>query len=152
MKTAYADDRYAMGEEEYNWALKNNFKIEKTAAQLFDEAWPIVQATQTQMIELAQKIGAQRNWKLPADGPAAVRAVFDELSKDYPKSDEEMIAWYREPAFRLVDYARKTGLFDVPADYKLEVVQTPPPLERRSTARRTTRRRHSRTAASDAFT
>ena len=30
---------------------------------------------------------------------------------------------------RLVDYARKTGVFDVPADYKLEVVQTPPPLE-----------------------
>jgi uncharacterized protein (DUF885 family) len=28
----------------------------------------------------------------------------------------------------LVDYARKTGVFDVPADYKLEVVETPPPL------------------------
>ena len=39
--------------------------------------------------------GKQRNWKLPADGRAAVRAVFDELSKDYPKSDEEMIGWYK---------------------------------------------------------
>ncbi len=57
VKAAFADDRYAMGEEEYNWAIKNNFKIEKTAAQLFDEAWPIVQATQTQMIDLAKKIG-----------------------------------------------------------------------------------------------
>jgi hypothetical protein len=57
-----------------------------------------------------------------------VRAVFDELSKDYPKSDAEMISWYRDTAFRLVDYARKTGIFDVPADYKLEVVETPPPL------------------------
>src|SRR4029078_12549243 len=75
------------------------------------------------------KIGAQHNWKLPADGPAAVRAVFDELSKDYPKSDDEMISWYRDTPFRLVEYARKTGIFDVPADYKLEVVQTPPPLE-----------------------
>jgi uncharacterized protein (DUF885 family) len=129
VKAEYADDRYAMGEEEYNWAIKNNFKIEKTAAQLFDEAWPIVQATQAQMIDLAKKIGAQHNWKLPADGPAAVRAVFDELSKDYPKSDDEMIAWYRDTGVRLVDYARKTGIFDVPADYKLEVVQTPPPLE-----------------------
>jgi uncharacterized protein (DUF885 family) len=53
---------------------------------------------------------------------------LDELSKDYPKSDAEMIAWYRDAAFRLVDYARKTGIFDVPADYKLEVVETPPPL------------------------
>src|SRR5262249_16953605 len=129
VKAEFAADRYAMGEEEYNWALKNNFKIDKTAAQLYEEAWPIVQATQAQMIELARKIGTQHNWKLPADGPAAVRAVFDELSKDYPKSDEEMISWYRDSAFRLVEYARKTGIFDVPADYKLEVVQTPPPLE-----------------------
>ena len=129
VKPAYADDRYAMGEDEYNWAIKNNLKIDKTASQLFDESWPIVQATQAQMVELAKRIGGQHGWKLPEDGPSAVRAVFDELSKDYPKNDDEMISWYRESAFRLVDYARKTGFFDVPADYKLEVVQTPPPLE-----------------------
>jgi uncharacterized protein (DUF885 family) len=118
-----------MGEEEYNWALKNNFRVDKTAAPLFDEAWPIVQATQAQMVDLAKKIGASHHWKLPDDGPAAVRAVFDELSKDYPKSDDEMIQWYRDTAFRLVDYGRKSGMFDVPADYKLDVVQTPPSLE-----------------------
>ena len=127
-KTEFAGDRFAMGEAEYNWALKNNFHIDKTAAQLYDEAWPIVEATQKQMIELAGEIGKSHGWPLPAEGPAAVRAVFDELSKDYPKSDAEMISWYRETAFRLVDYARKTGIFDVPADYKLEVVETPPPL------------------------
>jgi uncharacterized protein (DUF885 family) len=129
VKAAFAADRYAMGEDEYNWATRNNLRIDKPAAQLFDEAWPIVQATEAKMVDLARKIGADHGWKLPADGPTAVRAVFDELSKDYPKSDEEMIAWYRETAVRLVDYARKTGIFDVPADYKLEVVQTPPPLE-----------------------
>ena len=82
---------------EYNWALQNNFHLDKTAQQLFDEAWPIVEATQT----ADDRPGAtdrrsSRNWTLPADGPAAVRAVFDELSKDYPKSDDEMISWYRE--------------------------------------------------------
>jgi uncharacterized protein (DUF885 family) len=128
VKKEFAGDRFAMGEAEYNWALKNNFHIDKTAAQLYDEAWPIVEATQKQMIELAREIGKSHGWALPAEGPAAVRAVFDELSKDYPKSDAEMISWYRETAFRLVDYARKTGIFDVPADYKLEVVETPPPL------------------------
>jgi uncharacterized protein (DUF885 family) len=81
------------------------------------------------MIELARRIGADQTWTLPADGPAAVRAVFDQLSKDYPKNDDEMVAWYRDAAFRLVDYARKTGMFDVPADYKLDVVLTPPSLE-----------------------
>jgi uncharacterized protein (DUF885 family) len=55
--------------------------------------------------------------------------VFDQLSKDYPKSDAEMIGWYRDAAFRLVEYGRKTQLFDVPADYKLDVTETPPPLQ-----------------------
>jgi len=127
-KTQFAGDRFAMGEAEYDWALKNNFHIDKTASQLYEEAWPIVEATQKEMIDLAREIGKAHGWTLPAEGPAAVRAVFDELSKDYPKSDAEMVSWYRDAAFRLVDYARKTGIFDVPADYKLEVVETPPPL------------------------
>jgi uncharacterized protein (DUF885 family) len=125
-------DQFAVGESEYNWALENNFRLDKKAAQLFDESWPIVEDTRRQMVDLAQEVAAQRGWRVPpgdGDGPAAVRAVFDELSKDYPKSDAEMIAWYREAAFRLVEYGRKTGMFDVPADYKLDVVETPPPLQ-----------------------
>ncbi|HSB11261.1 MAG TPA: DUF885 domain-containing protein [Blastocatellia bacterium] len=128
IKPEFAGDRFAMGEAEYDWALKNNFRIDKTAAQLYEEAWPIVEATQKEMIDLAREIGKSHGWTLPTEGPAAVRAVFDELSKDYPKSDAEMVSWYRDAAFRLVDYARKTGIFDVPADYKLDVVETPPPL------------------------
>ncbi len=128
IKVDFRSDRYAMGEEEYNWAVKNNLRVNKTAAQLYEEAMPIVEATQKEMIDLARKIAEKRGLTLPAEGPAAVRAVFDELSKDYPKSDPEMVQWYNESAFKLVDYARKTGIFDVPADYKLEVVETPPPL------------------------
>jgi uncharacterized protein (DUF885 family) len=102
--------------------------VNKTAAQLYDEAWPIVEATQREMVDLARQIGAKHGWTLPENGNEAVRFVFDELGKDYPKTDAEMIDWYRDAAFRLVDYSRKTGIFDVPADYKLEVVETPPPL------------------------
>jgi uncharacterized protein (DUF885 family) len=128
-KSEFSGDRFAMGEEEYNWAVQNNFRIDKTAAALYEEAWPIVEDTRRRMIELARQIGTRHAWRLPSDGPAAVRAVFDELSKDYPKSDAEMVAWYSEAAFRLVEYGRKTGMFDVPADYRLEVVETPPPLQ-----------------------
>ncbi|MDQ3754914.1 MAG: DUF885 domain-containing protein [Acidobacteriota bacterium] len=128
VKAQYRADRYAMGEAEYNWAVKNNLRIDKNAAQLYEEAWPIVQATQKEMIDLAREIGEQRNLQLPADGNEVVRAVFDELGKDYPKSDAEMVKWYEEAARRLVEYGRKSGVFDVPADYKLEVVETPPPL------------------------
>jgi uncharacterized protein (DUF885 family) len=127
-KPEFGADRYALGEAEYNWALKNNLRLDKTAAQLYDESWPVVEKTRQEMIDLARQIGERRKVNLPPDGAPAVRAVFDELSKDYPKSDAEMINWYREASFRLVDYARKTGIFDVPADYKLEVVETPPPL------------------------
>jgi uncharacterized protein (DUF885 family) len=129
VKPAYAQDRFAMGEEEYNWALTNNFHVSQTAAELYDQAWPIVEKTRQSMVDLAREIGKRQGWLLPPDGSAQVRAVFDELSKDYPKSDTEMIAWYRDAAFRLVDYARKTGVFDVPADYKLDVTETPPPLQ-----------------------
>jgi uncharacterized protein (DUF885 family) len=128
IKSQFGGDRFLFGENEYNWALKNNLRVNKTAAQLYDEAWPIVEQTQRDMIAVAREIGTKHSWTLPQDGNEAVRYVFDQLGQDYPKSDAEMIDWYRDAAFRLVDYSRKTGLFDVPADYKLDVVETPPPL------------------------
>jgi uncharacterized protein (DUF885 family) len=128
LKPEFRGDRYAMGEDEYNWALRNNLRVEKSAAQLFDESWPVVQKSQGDMVKLAREIGAKRNLKLSDDDMQAVRDVMEELGKDYPKSDAEEVAWYREAAVRLVDYARKTGIFDVPAEYKLDVVETPPPL------------------------
>ena len=129
VKAAFAADRFAMGKQEYDWALQNNFHLDMTAEKLFTESWPIVEQTERQMTGLARQIGQQRGWPVPADGPAVVRAVFDQLSKDYPRSDVEMVSWYRDAAFRLVDFARKTGFFDVPAAYKLDVVETPPPLQ-----------------------
>lgn len=128
VKSQFRGDRFAMGEAEYNWALKNNLKISKSANELYEESWPVVEATRREMFKLAREIGKTHGWSLPEDDAAAVRAVFDQLSKDYPKSDDEMIEWYRLAALRLVDYARKTGIFDVPADYRLEVAVTPPPL------------------------
>jgi uncharacterized protein (DUF885 family) len=133
VKPPFSRDRFAMGEAEYDWALTNNFRIRETAAILFRESWPVVEQTRREMISLAQQIARTHGWAVGAGSPTAdegaiVRAVFAELSKDYPKSDVEMIGWYRDAAFRLVDYARRTGLFDLPADYRLEVVETPPPM------------------------
>ncbi len=127
-KPRFRADRYAFGEREYNWALRNNLRLRETAAQLFVESWPIVQKTRAEMFRLARRVGEKNGWRLPSDDPSAVRAVFDELSKDYPKSDAEMIEWYRQTCMRLVEYARRTGIFDVPADYRLDVFETPPPL------------------------
>ena len=129
LKAAFAADRFAMGEADYDWALRNNLKLDTTAARLYEEAMPIVERTRQQMVTVAREVGVARGLALSTDGSTAVRQVFDVLSKDYPKNDAEMIGWYRDAAFRLVDYARTTGLFDVPADYQLDVTETPPPLQ-----------------------
>jgi uncharacterized protein (DUF885 family) len=128
VKEQFRGDHFVMGEDEYDWALKNNLRVGETASQLFDESWPVVQATQGEMFKLAREIGQKHNLNLPPDDQQAVRAVMNELGKDYPKTDAEEVSWYKDAATRLVEYARKTGIFDVPADYKLDVVETPPPL------------------------
>jgi hypothetical protein len=113
------------------------------------------------MVALAKQIAASHEWKVAADGHDAVAIVFDKLSGEAPKTDAQMIQNYVDVGRRLVDYARRTGLFTVPDDYKLDVTVTPPgssrsrtttsstSLSRRrrcvrgSTARLTTRRRRS---------
>ena len=93
-----------MGEEEYNWALKNNFQLDKTAAQLFDEAWPIVQATQTQMIDLARKIGAAAQLEAAGRRPGRrarrLRRALEGLS-EVRRRDDLVVSRRRVPARRL---------------------------------------------------
>ena len=53
---------------------------------------------------------------------------MDHLSADAPTNDDELFRWYREAGERAVAYGREQRLFDVPLDYRLEVVPTPPVL------------------------
>jgi len=124
-------DRYAFGEREYDWALRNNLRVESTAALLFARSWPIVQKTRADLMAtarvVAEKNGLDLAWD-PAHREASTRAVFDLLSRDYPRSDEEMVRWYHDTALRLVQFARDNRMFEIPEDYRLEVVVTPPVL------------------------
>lgn len=128
LKPEFAADNFMAGEKEYDWALHNNLHVKTTAAKLFDSAWPVVERTRARMVKLARSIAASHGWRTPVDDNGTVRAVLDKLAQDYPKDDEEMVRWYKDTALRLVEYARKTGLFQVPDNYALEVVETPPPL------------------------
>jgi uncharacterized protein (DUF885 family) len=128
LKPEFRADHFVFGEAEYDWALHNNLRLETTAGDLFTQSWPVVTATRDQMVAVAQDIATQHKWKMPADGPAVVRMVFEKLSTDAPKTDAEMVEGYRKTGVELVDYARKTGLFTVPTDYRLDVTETPPPL------------------------
>jgi uncharacterized protein (DUF885 family) len=126
VKPTYRADRFVFGEAEYDWALHNNLRVTSTAAQLFTASWPVVEATRAQMTRLAEQIAAAHGW--PVAGGDLVHQVFAQLSQNAPRTDAEMVEGYRKTGQRLVAYARDTGLFDVPADYRLDVVVTPPPL------------------------
>jgi uncharacterized protein (DUF885 family) len=127
IKRAFLEDRFAAGEEAYDWALRNNLRLNTTAAELYEKSLPIVESTRAAMVELAQQIGVSHRWQIPA-GPGGVQVVLNKLSLDAPTSDSAMLEAYRTTGVRLVDYARRTGLFEVPADYRLDVVFAPPPL------------------------
>jgi uncharacterized protein (DUF885 family) len=128
LKAEYRADGYVFGAAEYDWALHNNLRVNTTAAELFSSSWPVVQATRAQMIALAQQIAATHKWPAPPAPEQIVRVVFEQMSQIAPRTDAEMAEGYRKTGQRLVAYARATGLFDVPADYKLDVTITPPPL------------------------
>jgi uncharacterized protein (DUF885 family) len=128
LKPQFRADRFALGETEYDWALHNNLHVDTTAAALYALSWPIVQATRAQMMLLARGIAQAHHWTLPAGADATVRMVFEHLQEVAPANDAAMLEAYRSTAARLVNYARTTHLFDVPAEYRLDVTATPAPL------------------------
>jgi uncharacterized protein (DUF885 family) len=129
LKSEYRADHFACGAVEYDWALHNNLRLDTTAGDLFSQSWPVVTNTRDKMIELARAIATSHGLKVSSDGLAVVRMVFAKLSLDAPTTDAEMVEGYRKTGEELVEYARKTGLFAVPADYRLDVTVTPPPLQ-----------------------
>lgn len=128
LKPAFRADHFAFGEAEYNWALRNNLRLTATAAELFSASWPVVTNTQAEMMTLAQQIAVAHRWPAGADGADTVRQVFAQLSQNAPHTDAEMVEGYRKTGQRLVAYGRDSGLFEVPADYRLDVTVTPSPL------------------------
>ena len=130
LRGEYRGDHFAAGESEYDWALRHNLHLTSTAAELYAEVWPVVEAARAEMIALARQIAAAHHWQTAGAGAGAgaVRAVFEQLERDAPQSDAEMLEGYARAGERIIAYARSTGLFEVPADYRLDVLLTPPPL------------------------
>jgi uncharacterized protein (DUF885 family) len=125
-------DRFALGQKEYDWALGNNLRLPFTAAELFDRAWDVVEHTRDELIAAAQKVAEKNRLELswdPDHRTASTRAVFDFLGREAPASDEEMVRQYHDASLRLVEFARRNEMFDIPPEYALEVTVAPPVLE-----------------------
>jgi uncharacterized protein (DUF885 family) len=125
-------DRFAAGTREYEWRLRNNLRETRTAAQLFDYGHQQVDLYQNRIYEVAQGISRQNDLNLPFgtrdEKNASVRAVMEFLGKDSPRNDDELLQWYVDAGRRAVAYGRERQLFDIPADYRLDVYPTPPVL------------------------
>ena len=125
-------DRFALGEKGYDWALGNNLRLPFTSSELFDRSWQVVEDTRDELIAAAQKVAEKNTLALsfePDDRAASTRAVFDFLGRDAPASDDEMVRLYHDVSLRLVEFARRNEMFDIPPEYELEVTVTPPVLE-----------------------
>ncbi len=125
-------DRYAVGEEEYTWRLQHCLRETRGTAELYEYGAQQVAEYEARIFRVAEEVARAGNLPLAfgsdADRRTSVRAVMDFLAQDSPKDDAELFAWYRDAGTRAVDYGRQQRMFDIPADYRLEVVETPPVL------------------------
>jgi len=125
-------DRYAVGEEEYAWRVHNCLRDTRSPAELYEYGARQVEEYETKVFRVAEEVAKSAGLGLQfgsdAERRAGVRAVMDHLAKDSPKDDTELFAWYREAGTRAVDYGRQQQMFDIPADYRLVVTETPPVL------------------------
>ncbi len=125
-------DRFAAGEEEYAWRLANCLQVQRTPGELFDYGAEQVAMYEARMFEVAEEVSREAQLALPfgsdQDRRRSVRAVMAFLSQDSPANDDELFRWYRSAGERAVAYGREHRMFDIPADYRLDVMPTPPVL------------------------
>jgi uncharacterized protein (DUF885 family) len=125
-------DRYHAGEEEYEWRVRTVLRDSRTAAELYEYGAAQVALYTARIVEVAREFADTARMNIPFGTPASnysgVKAVMDFLSKDAPRDDDQLFRWYREAGIRSVAYGREHDLFDIPAEYRLDVLATPPVL------------------------
>ena len=125
-------DRFAAGEREYEWRVRNNLRETRSAAELFAYGQQQTELYQGRIYRVAEQVAREADLTLPFgttdEKNAGVRAVMEHLGSDSPANDEELLQWYVDAGRRAVEYGRQHGLFGIPAEYRLDVWPTPPVL------------------------
>jgi uncharacterized protein (DUF885 family) len=134
LKPRFRPDRFPAGEVEYAWRVKNALRVDEPIGAMYDRSATIVAEERRALEEAARRVAEARGlslaWSTAAERAASTRRVFEEVEKDYPKSDAERTGWFVDVAARLTAYARRNEMFAIPSDYRVEVVTTPPVLEK----------------------
>ncbi len=132
LRPAGGEDRFATGEREYEWRLRNNLGVARTAAELYADGERQVALAEARIFGAAESIAREARLGLDFAGDAGrragVSAVIEHLSADAPADDAELLRWYAAAGERAVAYGRERALFDVPPAYRLDVLPTPPTL------------------------
>jgi uncharacterized protein (DUF885 family) len=136
LRQAYGDEyqvnRFAIGEGEYNWRLRQCLNVDRRADELYEYGAEQVAIYQSNIYSVAREVAANAKLDLrfgnDAEKRESVRKVMDHLSADSPANDDELFRWYRDVGRRAVAYGREHRLFDIPGEYRLDVVPTPPVL------------------------
>ena len=110
-----ATERYGIGKDEYAWKLKNELGVHESPEQLQVKGKEIAARLTARMAELAKQIAPDKT--LPE--------IMADLRADHPKNDAELLAKYREVSERARDFVVKEGLFAIPNDYSINVIETP---------------------------
>ena len=122
-------DRYAAGEAEYDWRVKNVLQDPRTTLELYEYGAAQVALYTDRLVQVAREFSDNGKLGYPfgstADNYASVKRVMEFLGRDAPRDDEQLFRWYREAGTRAVAYGREHALFEIPRDYRLEVVPTP---------------------------
>jgi uncharacterized protein (DUF885 family) len=125
-------DRFAVGKAEYEWRLTHCLKVNRSADDLYQYGADQVALYQDRIYDVAREVASQAKLSLgfgsPTEKAQSVRKVMDHLAADSPANDDELFRWYREVGMRAVAYGREHHLFQIPRNYQLDVVATPPVL------------------------
>jgi uncharacterized protein (DUF885 family) len=125
-------EQFAATEQEYEWRVHNILRDPRSAEMLYAYGATEVEKYTQRVIELAQVVSREAKLGLPfgtkQQAYASVLKTMEHLSSESPRNDDELFRWYREAGDRAVAYGRDQRLFDIPRDYELELVPTPPVL------------------------
>jgi uncharacterized protein (DUF885 family) len=125
-------DRFAAGEREYEWRVRNNLRETRGAAELVAHGQQQTELYQGRIYQVAEQVAREAGLSIPFgtrdEKNAGVRAVMEHLGSDSPANDDELLQWYVDAGRRAVEYGRQQQLFDIPQEYKLDVWPTPPVL------------------------